>query len=88
MNYRDLNAITVKNCYSLSLIFKTFNYLNHAKIFMKLDIISAFNRFQIKKENKAFTAFHTYFNLFEYLIMLFNLCNGPAPFQKYINSIF
>ncbi len=43
MNYQDLNAITVKNWYSLSLISKTLNHLSWAKIFIKLNIISAFN---------------------------------------------
>jgi len=44
VNYRDLNAITVKNRYSLSLISETLNCLSQAKIFIKLNIISAFNR--------------------------------------------
>jgi len=44
MNYLDLNAITVKNRYSLSLISETLNRLSRAKIFIKLNIISAFNR--------------------------------------------
>ena len=50
MNYKDLNVITVKNCYFLSLISEIFNYLNYAKIFIKLNIISAFNKLQIKKK--------------------------------------
>ena len=45
INYKDLNVITVKNYYSLFLIFKIFNYLNYIKIFIKLNIISAFNKF-------------------------------------------
>ena len=45
VNYKNLNIITVKNYYSLFLIFKIFNYLNYTKIFIKLNIISAFNRF-------------------------------------------
>ena len=43
MNYQDLNAITVKNRYSLSLISETLNHLSQAKIFIKLNIIFAFN---------------------------------------------
>ena len=54
---------------------------------MKLDIISAFNRLWIKEGDEALTAFHTCFDLFEYLVMPFGLCNGPASFQKYINDI-
>ena len=88
VNYKGLNAITVKNHYSLLLISETFNYLNYTKIFIKLNIISAFNKFWIKEKNEAFTVFHIWFDFFEYLIMPFSLCNGPASFQKYINDTF
>ena len=33
------------------------------------------------------TAFNTYYNQFEYLIMLFELCNALSNFQNYINKI-
>ena len=88
MNYKGLNVITVKNCYLLSLIFKILNHLNCAKIFTKLNIISAFNRLWIKKEDEVLIAFYIYFDLFKYLVMFFNLCNGSASFQKYINDTF
>jgi len=86
VNYRDLNAITVKNRYSLSLISETLNRLSRAKIFIKLNIISAFNRLWIKEEDEALIAFCTRFELFEYLVMLFDLCNESVSFQKYINN--
>jgi len=88
VNYWDLNAITVKNWYSLSLISEMLNYLSQAKIFIKLNIISAFNRLWIKEEDEALIIFHTQFELFKYLIMLFNLCNESVSFQKYINNTF
>jgi len=86
VNYRDLNAITVKNRYSLPLISETLNHLSRAKIFTKLNIISAFNRLRIKEEDEALIVFHTRFELFKYLVMLFNLCNESVLFQKYINN--
>ncbi len=86
MNYRDLNTITVKNQYSLSLISEMLNHLSRAKIFIKLNIISAFNRLWIKEEDEAFIIFHTWFELFKYLVMLFDLCNESVSFQKYINN--
>ena len=52
VNYKDLNVITVKNCYFLLLISEIFNYLSCVKIFIKLNIISAFNKLQIKKKIK------------------------------------
>ena len=86
VDYRGLNAITVKNRYPLPLISETLNRLSRAKIFTKLDIISAFNRLRIKEGDEALTAFRTRFGLFEYLVMPFGLCNGPASFQEYINN--
>jgi len=82
-----LNAITVKNQYSLSLISEMLNHLSWAKIFIKLNIISAFNRLWIKEEDKVIIVFCTQFELFKYLVMLFNLCNESILFQKYINNI-
>ena len=87
MNYWDLNAITVKNRYSLSLISETLNHLSWAKIFIKLNIISAFNQLWIKEEDETFIVFRTRFKLFKYLVMLFDLCNEFVSFQKYINNI-
>ena len=86
IDYRDLNAVTVKNWYPLSLISETLNCLSWAKIFTKLDIIAAFNQLYIQERDESLTAFCTCFKLFEYLVMLFSLCNGPALFQNYINN--
>ncbi len=86
VNYRGLNAITVKNQYSLSLISETLNRLSRAKIFIKLNIISAFNWLWIKEEDEALIVFCTQFELFKYLVMLFDLCNEFVSFQKYINN--
>ncbi len=86
MNYQDLNTITVKNWYSLSLISEILNHLSWVKIFIKLNIIFAFNRLWIKEEDEALIIFHTQFELFKYLVMLFNLCNESVLFQKYINN--
>ena len=47
IDYRVLNNILVKNKYFLLLILKTLNKLNKAVIFIKLDIILAFNRIRI-----------------------------------------
>jgi hypothetical protein len=86
MNYQDLNVITIKNRYSLSLISETLNHLSQAKIFIKLNIISAFNWLWIKEEDEVLIIFCTQFELFKYLVMLFDLCNESVSFQKYINN--
>ena len=86
VDYRGLNAVTVKNWYSLPLISETLNRLSRAKIFTKLDIIAAFNRLCIWERDESLTVFCTCFKLFKYLVMPFSLCNGPASFQNYIND--
>ena len=86
VDYWGLNVITVKNWYLLPLISETLNCLSWARIFTKLNIIAAFNRLCIWEGDEALTAFCTHFSLFEYLVMPFGLCNGPASFQNYIND--
>ena len=53
-----------------------------------MNIIIVFNRLRIREKNETLIAFRTRFELFEYLIMFFDLCNEFAFFQNYINDIF
>lgn len=86
VDYRALNALTVKNRYPLPLINETLQRLSKAVIYTKLDIIAAFNRIRMAKGDEYLTAFACQFGLYEYNVMPFGLCNGPATFQSYINS--
>ena len=52
IDYKELNNITIKNNYSLLLIEKIQNRIVDAKIFIKFDILEAYNRIRIKKENE------------------------------------
>ncbi len=52
VNYRDLNAITIKNRHSLFLIIKTLNRLNEFKCFIKLNLKNAYHRIRIKQDNE------------------------------------
>lgn len=47
VDYRSLNVVIVKNRYFLFLISETLNRFSRVKIFIKLDIIVAFNRIRI-----------------------------------------
>jgi len=87
VDYRALNALTVKNRYPLPLISETLQKLSKAVIYTKLDIIAAFNRLRMAKGDEWMTAFACQYGLYEYTVMPFGLCNGPASFQGYINHI-
>jgi hypothetical protein len=52
VDYRELNAIIVKNRYSFSFINETFDRIVDVKYFIKLDIIAVYNKLRIKKKNE------------------------------------
>jgi hypothetical protein len=58
IDYRRLNAITVKNRHPLPLISKILNRLNGSTIFSKIDLKNAYYRIRIKEGNEWKTAFH------------------------------
>ena len=52
VDYRSLNAITIKNRHLLSLIMKTLNCLCEAKRFITLNLKNVYYRIRIKCDNK------------------------------------
>ena len=86
VDYRGLNAVTVKNRYPLPRIDEMLDRLVGAKIYTKLDLRDAYHRIRIKRGDEWKTAFRTRYGHFEYLVMPFGLCNAPASFQAYINQ--
>ena len=87
VNYRGLNVIMIKNCYSLSLIRETLNWMSKTQYFIKLDVVAAFNKLWMIKKDEWLTVFHTHYDLYKYLVMLFELFNVSVSFQNYINDI-
>ena len=88
VDYRKLNVIIKKNRYFMFFVQKTFDRICDFKYFIKIDIITAFNRLRMNFENEKYTTFRTRFDLFEYLIMFFELCNASIFWQNFINDIF
>ena len=52
IDYRDLNAIIIKNRYFFFLIFETLNRLCGSKIFIKLDFKNVYYRLRIKIDDE------------------------------------
>ncbi len=52
VNYSKLNAITIKNRYSIFLINQLLNRFNEAKKFIKLNIQTTYNFIRIKKDDE------------------------------------
>jgi Reverse transcriptase (RNA-dependent DNA polymerase) len=87
VDYRALNAITVKDRYPLPLVTEILTRLSKAKYFTKLDVIAVFNRIRIADGDKWKTAFRTRYGLFEYNVVPFGLSNAPSAFQHFINDV-
>ena len=88
VDYRPLNAVTIKNKYPLPRIDILFDQLARAKVFSKIDLRKGYHQIKIRLEDIPKTAFSTRYGLYEYLVMSFDLTNAPAYFMYLMNSVF
>ncbi|WVZ84290.1 hypothetical protein U9M48_031340 [Paspalum notatum var. saurae] len=88
VNYRPLNAVTIKNKYPLPHIDILFDQIAGTKVFSKIDLRSTYYQIKIREEDIPKIAFSTRYGLYEYLVMSFGLTNAPAFFMYMMNSVF
>jgi hypothetical protein len=88
VDYRPLNAVTIKNKYPLPRNDILFDQLAGVKVFSKVDLHSGYHQIKICPEDNPKTAFSTRYELYEYLVMSFGLTYAPTHFIYLMNSIF
>ncbi|MCG8035188.1 MAG: DDE-type integrase/transposase/recombinase [Candidatus Thiodiazotropha taylori] len=82
IDYRALNAKTVKDNYSLPLIDDCLDSLYGKKLFCVLDLSSGYYQIPLEISARKKTSFNTRFGSFQWTRLAMGLCTAPATFQR------
>nr|GEU30949.1 putative reverse transcriptase domain-containing protein [Tanacetum cinerariifolium] len=84
---RELNKLTVKNCYPLPRIDDLFDQLQGSSVHSKIDLRSGYHQLRVREENISKIAFRTRYGHYEFQIMSFGFTNAPFVFMDLMNRV-
>lgn len=88
VDFRQLNAVTLKDAYPLPYISAILDQLRDARYLSSIDIKSAYWQIKMKESSKDFTAFTVPGRgLYRFCRLPFGLSNAPATWQRAIDQI-
>ena len=88
VDYRKLNAKTIKDSYRIPTIEELIDTLGGATWFATLDLSSGYHQVMIEETDKEKTAFTAGpLGFWQYTRMPFGLCNAPALFQRMMERV-
>ena len=87
IDFRRLNANTKKDSYPLPKCPDTVESLVGARYFSTMDLKSSFWQVKVSEGSRQYTAFTVgSMGVYEFLRMLYRLCNAPATFQHLMQT--
>lgn len=87
VDYRRLNSVTKKDVYPLPRIDDAIDCLHSASYFSSVDLRAGYWQIPMHPDDKEKTAFVTPDGLYEFNVMPFGLCNAPATFERFMDTI-
>jgi hypothetical protein len=88
VDYRALNAVTIKNGFPLPRIDDLLDKIQGAKYFSSMDLLQGFFQLPLNPSDKPKTAFKTSFGHYQFRVVSMGLSNAPSVFQRVMNQIF
>ncbi|KMQ83515.1 integrase core domain protein [Lasius niger] len=87
VDYRKLNAATVKDSYPLFRIEDILDRLSGNSWFSTLDLKSGYWQVKVNPKDKEKTVFSVGSGLWQFRVMPFGLCNAPATFERLMEKV-
>lgn len=82
IDYRKLNAMTIRDAYALPNLEETFSALCGSKWFSVMDLKSGYYQIEMEEEDKPKTAFVCPLGFYEFNRMPQGITNAPSTFQR------
>ena len=88
VDYRQLNALTVKDAYLVPRIDDSLRLLGSQQWFSTMDLASGYWEVAMSADAKRKAAFVAHEGLYKFRVMPFGLCNTPATFERLMDRVY
>ena len=87
IDFQRLNDSTEKDSYPMPKMIDTMETMLGSKFFLTMDLKLGFWQVKMAKDSSVYTTFTvSSLGVYEFLRMLFGLCNAPATFQQLMQN--